>query len=387
MQVMVTRREPQASGFLQKPLPRVAMIASYEANCGMATYTKYLLTAMRPLISELKVFAEFVEEPTENPEVVRCWDRHKGIYQTIIPEVVKFAPDIVYIQHEYGSMNNPVQWNLLVGHLSSLFRTVVVLHSVYDHVDKLVFEAPCNEIIVHSKPGRDLLIKKGIEVPIHHIPHGCIPPIDIDLKFSNMQNKQLIFQYGFGFEYKGWTNVNDIIDGLKNEFPDVAYVGIFNMSKFSLMMHSEYYKSLMRNIRDRHLEEHIVLHKGFRSEQVLFSYMKQARINLFPYWNHPEWRVYGASGAVRLALASGTPTIVGDVPFFEEFKGYIPVCSTTEEYVKEMAKILKDVTYREETQKGMLDFINERSWDKVARWYLDCTEDKSFTAPIPERAP
>jgi len=382
MHVMVSRRE--AVGAVLKPLPRVAMIASYEANCGMATYTKYLVTAMRSKTSEIKMFAEYIEGSLDSPDVVRCWDRQKGIYQTILPEVIKFAPDIVYIQHEYGSMNNPVQWNLLVGHLSSLFRTVVVLHSVYDHVDKLIFEAPCNEIIVHSKIGRDLLIKKGINVPIHHIPHGCIPAQEVtDLKFSNMSNKTMIFQYGFGFEYKGWSSVNDIIARLKADFPEVTYVGVFNVSKFSLMVHNEYYKSLMRSIRDRNLENNIVLHKGFRSEESLFSYMKQAKINLFPYWNHPEWKVYGASGAVRLALASGTPTIVGDVPFFDEFKGYIPVCSTIDEFIKEITRILKDPKYKEDILKKMLDFIDERSWDKVAGWYLQCEHDKSFTAPIP----
>jgi glycosyltransferase involved in cell wall biosynthesis len=280
-------------------------------------------------------------------------------------------------------MNNPVQWNTLIGHLSSLYRTVVVLHSVYEHKDKLVFEAPCNEIIVHSLLGRETLIQKGItHAPIHYIPHGCIPPIEMDLKWSTLSNKPVVFQFGFGFEYKGWGNANTIIEKLKEEFSDITYIGVFNVSKFCAPMQTLYHASLMKSIRDKNLQNNVVLHRGFRSEEVLFSYMRQAKVNLFPYWNHFEWLVHGASGAVRLALASGTPTIVGDVPFFDEFKGYIPVCSEPEQYVEEIKRLLKEPAYCEEIKTNMHTFITERTWDKVAGWYLACTPDKPFDAPV-----
>mgnify|MGYP003875043957 CR=1 FL=1 len=380
--IMGMRKEPP----LKKP--KVAIISSYGNNCGMSTYTKYLTTAMKPKVQDIRIFAEYMDGVSSNDEVVRCWDRSKGMLYDIIPEIIKYNPDVVFIQHEYGQINNPVQWNLLVGHLSSLVRTVVVLHSVYDHKDKLVFEAPCNEIIVHSVPGRELLQSKGVgHATIHYIPHGCLPPEDMDLKWSSLNKKPVIFQFGFGFEYKGWSNANDIVEALKSEFPEIAYIGVFNMSRFSYPMQLQYYVSLMNNIRDRNLQNNVVLHKGFRSEDILFSYMKQSKINLFPYWNHPEWRVYGASGAVRLALASGTPTIVGDVPFFHEFKGYIPVCGTTQEYVAQISRLLTDQKYREEVQKRMLEFIDERTWDKVASWYLECDPSKPFTAPIPGVSP
>jgi len=365
--------------------PRVAMVCSYGNNCGMSTYAGYLTAAMRPLVEDICIFAEYIDDVEPEDGVVRCWDRAKGNYAGILPEVMSYKPDVVFVQHEYGQMNNPIAWNMLIGHLSSLFRTVVVLHSIYDHKDKLIFEAPCNEIIVHSLSGRDLLLQKGIaHAPIHYIPHGCIPPKDMDLKWSATNNKPIIFQFGFGFEYKGWSNVNDVVKELKGDFPDVTYMGVFNVSKFCAPRQTLYHASLMKDIRDAGLQDNIVLHRGFRSEEVIFSYMMQAKVNLFPYWNHHEWLVHGASGAVRLALASGTPTIVGDVPFFGEFEGYLPVCSSAEEYVYEITKILKDEAYRDEIKQSMRDFIEERSWDKVAKWYLACRPDAPFDAPIGE---
>lgn len=362
---------------------KVAMIASYGINCGIATYTKYLCDELRPLVQELRIFSEFHEkvDPSadDKANVVRCWDRN-GNYAGIIPEIEAYDPDIIYVQHEYGCFNHGSNWNVLMGHLSR-WRTVVVLHSVYDHVDKLIFEAPCKEIVVHSLGGRDLLRKKGItHCPVHYIPHGCLKPIESELSMSQISNDHLLFQYGFGFEYKGWENAILIVEKLREKYPNVLYIGVFNVSKFSEDFNNQYYDKLMGIIRSKNLTKNIVLHKGFRSEEVLLSYLKQSKVGLFPYWNHPEWRVYGASGAIRLVLASGVPMVMGDVPFFEEFKGVVPVCSTIDQYVEEITKLFEDYSYEQQIKKQIRDFINARSWDKIAQWYLGVRSKKELTA-------
>jgi glycosyltransferase involved in cell wall biosynthesis len=190
----------------------------------------------------------------------------------------------------------------------------------------------------------------------------------------------VIFQYGFGFEYKGWENAIRIVEKLKEKYPDVLYVGVFNISRFSQEFSEGYYERLMDEVRAKKLQANFVLHKGFRSEEVLLSYLKQARVGLFPYWNHPEWRVYGASGAIRLVLASGIPIVLGDVPFFEEFKGHVPVCSEIDQYVAEISQLFEDYAYEQSVKKKIRDFIDARSWDKIAQWYLSVTKAQELTA-------
>lgn len=363
---------------------KVAMVSQYGINCGIATYTKYLCDEMRPLVADLKIFAEDADvkdcDQDEKDGVVRCWKR-SGDYFRILPEIAKYDPDVIYVQHEYGSFSHGANWNGLIGHLNSRWRTIVVLHSVYDHPDKLIFEAPCQEVIVHSATGRDLLRSRGVDqCTISHIPHGCMPPIKIETKFSRIESQHVIFQYGFGFEYKGWENAINVVDQLKDNYPDLVYIGVFNVSKFSKSFNNLYYDRIMEQVRQRGLEKHFVLHRGFRSEPILLSYMAQSSVGLFPYWNHPEWRVHGASGAVRLALASGVPTILGDVPFFSEFKGHVPVCDTIQDYVDTITKIFEDPEYRDEVKKKTLTFIQNRTWEKIAKWYLSVKSDEDFTA-------
>jgi glycosyltransferase involved in cell wall biosynthesis len=362
---------------------KIAMIGSYGINCGIATYTKYLCDKMRPHVQELRIFSEFHDktDPIEDQRanVLRCWDR-RGNYSGIIPEMEAYDPDIIYIQHEYGCFNHGSNWNVLLGHLSR-WRTIVVLHSVYDHMDKLIFEAPCKEIIVHSLGGRQMLHKKGINhCPIHYIPHGCLDPIDSQLRISQISNDHVLFQYGFGFEYKGWENAIQIVDRLREKYPNVLYIGVFNVSRFTEDFNNQYYDKLMGIIREKKLMNNVVLHKGFRSEEVLLSYLKQSRIGLFPYWNHPEWKVHGASGAIRLVLASGVPMVMGDVPFFEEFKGVVPVCSTIDEYVSEITKLFENYQYEQQIKKQIRDFISARTWDRIAQWYLSVRSKSEFTA-------
>ena len=365
---------------------RVAVISLYSINCGIATYTKYLCDAMRPLVKELKIFAEDAEPEfcinDAQDNVVRCWDRRDD-YMRIFPEIESYNPDLIIVQHEYGSFSRGASWNALLGNLSR-WRTLVMLHSVYDHPDKLIFEAPCQEIITHSLGGKKLLKAKGIDhCPIHYVPHGCLSELGrINTKFSNVGSDHLLFQYGFGFEYKGWDNAILIVDKLKEKYPDVMYVGIFNTSKYAKKFHDHYYDLLIEKIRQRNLQKHFTLLKGFRSEEVLLSYLSQSKVGLFPYWNHHEWRVYGGSGAVRLAMASGIPLVLGDVPFFEEFRGYIPICQHVDEYVDTISRIFEDKPYEESIKQNIAKFISERTWDKVARWYLECKPDKEFVAPV-----
>lgn len=350
---------------------RVAMIASYGINCGLATYTKYLCDELKQLVSEIRIFTE---TGSDSNDAIQCWDRSGKDYDLLLEGVRDFDPDVIYIQHEYGSFSNGGQWNALVGHLSAQYRTIVVLHSVYDHFDKLIFEAPCKEIIVHSQSGKALLINRGVDhCRIYHIPHGCMDSFEVDreLKFSIMKNKYVLFQYGFGFEYKGWDNAINVVNELRKVFPEILYIGVFNISEFSKDFSRAYFLRLMKKVRELGLEKHFVIIEGFRSEEILLSYMKQASVNVFPYWNHHEWLVHGASGAVRLALASGTPTVVGDVPFFSEFKGHIPVCDTMADYVSEISKLLTDRDYRESITTSTNKFIDDRTWYKTALRYLE----------------
>ena len=357
---------------------KIAMISVYGINCGIATYTKSIVNEMRGLVKELRIFAEHTDSPScddikEN--VVRCWNRGRD-YSRILPAIEEYNPDIIYIQHEYGNFPHGAKWNVLMTQLAR-WRVITVLHSVYEHEDKLIFEAANQEVIIHSPLCLDILRKKGFTYPIHLIPHGNLP-VDTRPIYNSLKNEHSLFQFGFGFEYKGWETSIEVVERLKKIYPDIVYIGIFNISKFSEEFQNRYYFKLLDDIKRKGLENNIALIKGYQPESVLMSYIKQSRVGIFPYRNHPQYIVYGASGAIRLPLITGLPMVLSDYTFFVDLKDYTPVCKTVDDYATSICRLFEDKDYYSQVRLNLLGFAEQRLYSNTAKWYLSCRPDKDF---------
>jgi glycosyltransferase involved in cell wall biosynthesis len=377
---------------------RIAMISDYGINCGIATYTKYLCDAMRPLVKELKIFAEDVPEgslPQDKHDfVARCWDR-RGDYSRIIPLMKEYNPDLIFIQHEFGLFHKIDLWNALLSQLSR-WRTIPVFHTVLDHnvpspdarkdyMTRSLAEAACHEMIVHTPRARSPLRDRGYSGQIHYIPHGCFPP-NRDNKLPSTRyglfSEHSIFQYGFGATHKGWEIAIDVVEILKEKYPDLIYVGVFNLSDFDAAAQTEYHKKLLDIILSRGLEKNVAIHRGYQSEAMLANFIKSSRVAFFPYQvPNKNWTSWGASGAIQLPLSLGIPMVLSDFPVFQEFSGMLPLCKDAKEAAKVIDKIFSDKDYEKELSNMSFQLSESRSWDKVARWYLSCPTDKDFNAP------
>jgi glycosyltransferase involved in cell wall biosynthesis len=382
---------------IPRDMLRVAMISDYGIKCGIATYTKFLCDALRPLVRELKIFAE--EAATANPEqdledqVIRCWDR-MGDYSRIPVLMKKFDPDIIFIQHEFGLFHQVDAWNSLLSQLSH-WRTVTVFHTVLEHnvpnrearldyTCRALSEAACPEIIVHSPKARATLLDRGYSGLVHHIPHGCFDPSPERLPSTKygMFPKHSIFQYGFGSKHKGWETALDVVDQLKDKYPDLMYIGMFSLSEFGSEGQIAYHKQLLDMIQERGLSKHCAIHRGFSSEQMLSNFIRSTRVCLFPYKApNSNWASWGASGAIQRPLSHGVPVVLSDFSQFAEYEGILPICKTTEEMVSTIDRIFSDPAYEKELCDTALKLSEDRKWSRVADWYLSCTSKKEFNAP------
>ena len=84
---------------------KIAYVSTYlPKQCGIATYTDYLIRAIREEAPELqiKVVAErgAASIKEERFEVIPCWDRNEDYVEPIIRQVKDM--DVVHIQHEYS---------------------------------------------------------------------------------------------------------------------------------------------------------------------------------------------------------------------------------------------------------------------------------------------
>jgi glycosyltransferase involved in cell wall biosynthesis len=179
-----------------------------------------------------------------------------------------------------------------------------------------------------------------------------------------------VLQFGFGFKYKGWENSLSAIASLKEQFPDIFFTGLFSVSPHSLAFHDQYHAELQKFIAEKGIISNVGLIKGYQSQETLESFIRVNNVAIFPYVDNPEHRVYGCSGAARLAMHYGIPTIVSDIPLFEDLEGVCPRVSSVEDLCAEIKKMLDPAQAKLQVARQS-KFLSENSWKNSAERYLD----------------
>lgn len=373
----------------------VVMISDYNVNCGIATYTKYLCDELKLLVSNLFILAEdFDNNATaeDEPYVIRCWKRGEADFTRLYAEVEKINPDLIIIQHEFGLFHRMDHWNCLLSQLSR-WRVAVTFHTVLEHrvpdpkaqldyKTRFMAEACCREVIVHTPRARETLRDRGFSGLVHYIPHGCFKPNRLDklpVTKYDMFSPFSIFQYGFGGSHKGWDFAIETVGLLTEKYPDVIYVGVFNVPLFET--NDAYFRKLLDLVKKKGLEKNVALHRGFQSEEMLTNFIRSCRVALFPYQvPNKNWCSWGASGAIQLPLSLGIPMILSSFPAFIEFQDRLPIVTTPQEAATEIDRIFSDEEYAKKLSDSALEISDERSWNKVAKWYLSITRTADFNA-------
>ena len=348
---------------------RVALVGVYRIQCGISTYAEQLFPRMAAQVGEYKIFAERAEDVPEEDHVVRCWTRNEPLTE-LIDNIKDFNPDVVYVEHEFGIFPNARYWLTFVAQMQQ-YKLFVKQHSVFYHKDKLVCEAAVPNIIVHTQIGRRVLQEKGVPSNIYVIPHGCFPCLESGRYWNMYHSPHTLVQFGFGFEYKGWDVALKAIALLKPTFPDIFYTGLFSESKFNKILHQNYYNKLNDLIYELGIEHNVAIIRGYQSDASLDAYLKTNQVAIFPYVMNGEHTVYGATGAARLAMAAGTPTITSSVPQFDDVEGVCPRPSTAEELAQEIESLFGSKGVREKQVEKQNKWLQDNSWDNITKMHLD----------------
>jgi len=348
---------------------RVAFVSVWSEQCGISTYAEQLFPELSAHLGQTHIFAEELEGAEPEAGVTRCWKRGTPMTK-LIREIEAFAPDIVHIEHEYGIFPDARHWLSLLSNLQK-YRTVVKLHSVYRHKDKIVCESAIDEAIVHTEVAKQVLEEKRVPVTCHVIPHGSVPTTDTLRLWNIYRSPHTLVQFGFGFEYKGWETAFDAVAKLVPQYPDVFFTALFSMSAKSKTFHEHYYTRLHARIRELGIHEHVALIKGYQSDESLQSYLRSNAVAMFPYRDNGEHTVYGCSGAARVALGNGIPTIVSSVPLFADLDGVCPRVSSSDELAKTISRFFADDGAKKVQVQKQFAFLDRTSWTNVARQHLD----------------
>jgi len=355
---------------------RLAIICNWGDQCGIATYTKLLVDAIRPKVGEIKIFAEHVDGLGDEEGVVRCWRRGRSMNATI--EAIKeWGADIVHIQHEFGIFPKATHMLKMLEKLEEI-PYVITTHAVYQHLDKTVCTSYIKNTIVHSDEARKVLEDLGHTNKSYVIHHGCVEYPDNSELWNIFHNDHTIIQFGFGFGYKGVDQAIEAIKHIvetKDHLKDVFYCYLCSENTHTRATHQEYLNYLKDKIEAEQLDQNIVILRGFQSEEVLGNFLRTAKLAIFPYKTDENNVVYGASGAVRNAMANGIPVIASDSHLFDDLEGVVPRVHTATDLADEISKVFENDDYRMSLKAKNLQFVKDNNWEMTAEKHIDVYSD------------
>jgi len=353
---------------------RIAIVCNWKDRCGISTYSQFVVDALRPKVKEIAIFSEHVEGDTQVEEkgMVRCWKRGEDLTD-LIQRLKAYKADFVIIQHEYGIFPNAFKFMQLMQALENT-PYVVVMHSVYRHLDKAVYSESAKNIIVHSNEAKKVLKEMGNTNNIFTVPHGCIQSGDVSELWNICISPYTIVQFGFGFSYKGVDRALRSIAHLKasdKKYEKIQYIYLCSTNSHNSAANSEYCKRLMTMARELNIESNIVIIQKYQTESMINLYLRLAKIAIFPYIIDPNNEVFGASGAIRIALANKRPVLASESHLFDDLQGVIPRPKNHIELAQEIDKIFSSETYRNDLISSGYSFVERNSWDATANKYLE----------------
>lgn len=353
---------------------RLAVICNWGDKCGISTYTRFLVESLKKKVKEVKIFSEDVGEKEDG--VCYCWKRGESMYEAV-SKVLEWKPDFILIQHEFGLFPKATYWLSMLQMLDQV-PYLVTLHSVYSHLDKTICTSNIKNIAVHSKEASDVLRNLGNQNNIYVVPHGCVKFDHVDELWNIFQNPYSLVQFGFGFFYKGVDRAIEAIHHLKStdeKFKNIFYCYLCAESDHTSMVHSNYLNFLKHKICELGLHDNVAILRGFHSEQTINNYLRTAKIALFPYMTDPNNTVYGASGAIRIAMANKIPVVASESHLFDDLEGVVPRPNCYLSLANEIDHIFSDEKYKKELLHRNSHYVKHNTWDHAANKYLHVMDD------------
>ncbi len=351
---------------------KIALVCNWKDQCGIAAYSDFLTSEMKKKVEEVKIFSEKLSYEIENDESERCWTRGESL-KVLAQKIIKYNPDYIIIQHEFGIFPNAFHFMKLMEYLKNI-PTVVVLHSVYTHLDKSVYTNCIKNIIVHTKEAQETLNKVGNYNNIYVVPHGCPNFKETSELWNIFQNPYTILQFGFGFSYKGVDRAINAIADLRNKnekYKNLQYLYLCSTNEHNKSANNEYCKKLIQLTKQLEVEDNVLIVQKYQTEEMINRYLRLSKVIIFPYIIDENNEVFGSSGAIRIAMANKKPVIASESHLFDDLENIVPRPKNHIQLSNEIDKIFSNEEHKNNLINKSSIFIKNNTWDIICDKYLD----------------
>jgi len=375
---------------------KIGYVSTYPpTHCGIAEYTKFLLSALKSIQPqiELHVFSDVnstgkSSESGEFAEIHPSFRPKSEDYRRILDELTAVdGVDVLHVQHEYGifGYHNGILEACLEAKREKLAKKIIfTMHSIYHPLSKiegaLKFQRSLNltdAAVVHSYLMEFELQNQGVDpLLIRRIPHGTFlnPYLDdprskllsnLDLKEDDLSGVVLT-TLGFLRKDKGLDLLIESICKLECRKGAITLLiaGEKRMEKED--------REVFDKIEEASRKLNIIFMDRYLSEDEILKIAALADIIVLPYRDKPA--LYSVSGILHLSMGSFKPLIGTRVPRLIELYQFAPRATVPPKNPVQLSKSIRwcirnyehMVTY----MATLYGYAVRTQWIRMARRHL-----------------
>ncbi len=356
---------------------RIGYISSYPpVECGIAAYSAYLIDALREKGADVYVVSHLGASGRQVFPAFNENDLDDKAYQVAL----RFTPDIVHIQHEFGLYGPHFGINILP--VIVKFRligvpVVTTLHTVYEHPEyahRVIIEnvlANSDRVIVHQDYQLATLKR---HFPPHFtdkvevIPHGArlVEPVPrAKAKLGLPEDRKIILLIGYFRPSKNFECIVDCLPQILRRCPDALLV---LAGKIRNQEYADYRNRLFEHIRSSPACDHIRVILGQLTQQTFDTILSAADVVVLPY------KITSQSGILAHCLAFGRPVVTSATPSMRQLiqeSGAGTVVDSARDYPEVIAGLLADEELARRMGESARRYVREKlAWPLIAERHM-----------------
>lgn len=368
-------------------VPRIALVGTcLPRQCGIATFTAHLRQALAEASTGADCLVLAVNDPGKRygyPEHVHFEldERDATSYQRAADYLNVNGVDVVSVQHEFGIFGGKAGSHLLLLLRELRMPVVSTLHTILREPNasqRAVMEELARmsaRLVVMSADGARVLTS-CYQIPaakVDVIPHGIpdVPATEQSKRRLGVDGRTVMLTFGLLSPDKGIEYVIEALPAIAALHPEVLYIVLGATHPHIKERHGEAYR-LMLETRARQLgvEQHVMFHNRFVSQDELTEFLGATDIYVTPYLN-PE---QSTSGTLAYALGSGRAVISTPYTYARELladdRGTLVPSRDPNAITMAVTRLLADDELRDGMRERAAAHGRRMRWPAVGQQYL-----------------
>jgi glycosyltransferase involved in cell wall biosynthesis len=384
---------------------RIAFVGNYlPRQCGIATFTTDLCTAVAAEFGPGRLFAIPVNDPDSNyqyPEQVRLeLEQDELASYERAAEFLNFnGNDLVCVQHEYGIYGGVAGRHILTLLRKLKMPVVTTLHTVLRDPDpdqRTVLEEIArlsDRLIVMSEQAAQFLreVYAVSNEKIDIVPHGVpdfqfMDPNYFKDRFGT-EGKSVLLTFGLLSPNKGIENVIRALPAILARHPNVVYIVSGVTHPHIRRREGERYREELRALAEQlGVSANLILVNRFVSSEELVEHVGAADIYITPYRQEAQI----VSGTLAIALGAGKAII--STPYWHakellaDNRGVLVPFESPDAIAVAVLRLLDNDGERHAMRKRAYLHSRETIWSKTARKYMASFQRARFERTLQPRA-